>query len=87
MRATQDSRETFVQCLTTVRVSHDSHMTIARVSHNVRASFIFSKWSYLCRSLSHLYHIFVVLCRWQKLNCDVYVNICEGLALGSRHMR
>ena len=33
------------ECLTTVRASHDSRETFARVSYDVRASFIFSELS------------------------------------------
>ena len=33
------------ECLTTVRASHDSRKTFARVSYDVRASFIFSQLS------------------------------------------
>ena len=35
---------------------------------------------FLCR-------IFVALCRSRKLPCDVFANICEGLATGRRRVR
>ena len=70
-----------------MRASHDSRETFARVSHDVRANFdqfylsqLSLEWSYLCR-------IFVALCRSRKLPCDVFANVCDGLATGWRRVR
>ena len=90
----QNSREVVVsrECLTTVRVSHDIRETFARVSHNVHANFnqfyLVANKSRNSLFMSHLYAIciFVALCISRKLNCDVFANVCEGLATGSRHM-
>ena len=80
------------ECLTTVaRYSCERLTTVVRHSREclttfvrILISFIYrnsvSKWSYLCR-------IFVALCRLRKLHCDVFANVCEGLATGPRHMR
>ena len=81
-RVSHDCREIFV------RASHDSRETFVRVSHDVRANFnqfYFSQLSLemvliLCR-------IFVELCRSRKLPCDVFANVFEGLATGSRQVR
>ena len=77
MRASHDC-ETFAQ------VSNDSREIFVRASHDSRERILIcfisrnevSKWSYLCR-------IFVALCRSRKLPCNVFANVCEGLAKGS----
>ena len=52
----------FRECLTTVRASHDSHERFARVSYDIRASFIFSQLSLeivliMLRSMAFVSHI------------------------------
>ena len=81
-----------LECLTTV-VRYSCERLATVVSHSceylttfvrILISFIsrsyVSKWSYLCR-------IFVALWRSRELPCDVFANVCEGLATGLRHMR
>ena len=68
-----------------MRASHDSRETFERMSHDVFANFDqfyspqLSLEMVLCRT-------FVALCRSRKLPCDVFANVCEGLATGSRHI-
>ena len=69
-----------------MRVSHDSRETFERMSHDVRANFDQFYSSQLSLEMV-LCRIFVALCRSRKLPCDVFVNVCEGLETGSRHMR
>ena len=76
-----DSRDIFV------RASHDSRETFARVSHDVRANFDQFYLSQLSLEMVLFMCIFVALCRSWKLPCDVFANVCEGLATGSRHMQ
>ena len=67
-----------------MQASHDSRETFVRVSHDVRANFnqfYFSQFSLeMVLFMSHI-------CRSRKLPCDVFANVSEGLATGSRHMR
>ena len=69
-----------------MRASHDSRETFERMSHDVRANFDQFYSSQLSLEMV-LCRIFVALCRSRKLSCDVFANVCEGLATGSRHMR
>ena len=71
-----------------MRASHDSRETFARVSHDVRANFDQFYLSQLSLEMvlfmSH--KLFVALCRSRKLPCDVFANVCEGLATGWRRV-
>ena len=73
-----DSREIFVGA------SHNSRETFVRVSHDSRANFnqfYFSQLSIeIVLFMSHI-------CRIVHLPCDVFANVCEGLATGLLHMR
>ena len=80
-RLSHDSREIFV------RASHDSRETFVRVSHDVRANLNQFYFSQLCLKMSYLCRIFVALCRSWNVPCDVFANVCDGLATGSRHVR
>ena len=80
-RVSHDSREIFV------RASHDSHEKFVRVSHDVRANFNQFYFSQLSLERVLLSRIFVALCRSRKVPCDVFANVCDRLATGSRHMR
>ena len=86
-----DSRETFAWLSHNsreifVRASHDSRETFEGMSHDVGANFDQFYSSQLSLEMV-LCGIFVALCRSRKLPCDVFANICKGLATGSRHMR
>ena len=70
-----------------MRASHDSRETFARVSHDVRANFDQFYLSQLSLEMVLFMSHIVALCRSQKLPCDVFANVCEGLVTGSRHMR
>ena len=83
------------ECLKTVCASHDSRETFARVSHDVRASFIFSQRSlemvlFMSQSIAFISHI----CRIVQIAETEWRCVCERLrsvgdefATGSRHMR
>ena len=80
-RLSHDSREIFV------RASHDSHETFARVSHDVRANF---DQFYLSQLSLEMVLFISHICRIVQIAetfCDVFANVCEGLATGSRRMR
>ena len=66
-----------------MRASHDSCETFERMSHNVRANFDQFYSSQISLEMV-LCRIFVALCRSWKLPCDVFANVCEGLATGLR---
>ena len=68
-----------------MRASHDSRETFERMSHDVRANFD-QFYSQLSLEMV-LCCIFVSLFRLQKLACDVFANVCEGLATGRRGVR
>ena len=80
-RVTHDSCETFVQAY------QDCLETYVRVSHDVRANFNLFYFSQLSLEMVLFMSHICRLCRSRELPCDVFVNICEGLATGSRHMR
>ena len=77
----RDSRETFP------RASHDSLETPARVSYDVRASFIISQLSlemvlFKSQSSAFVLHIYHMVQNVEtKLKC-----VCEGLATNSRRV-
>ena len=77
----QDSREILV------RASHDSRGTFARVSHDVSANFNQFHLSQLTLEMvlfmSHICRIVQIA----KTSSDVFANVCDGFATGSRHMR
>ena len=92
MRASHDNRETFARLSRDsheifVRASQDNRETFARVSHDGRANFDQFYLSQFSHEMVLLCCIFIALCRSRKLYCDVFANVCEGLATGSRHMR
>ena len=70
-----------------MRVSHDSRETFARVSHDVRANFDQFYLSQLSLEIVLFMLQIFALCRSQKLPCDVFGNVCEGLATGWRQVR
>ena len=69
-----------------MQASDDSHKTFERMSHDVRANFDQFCSSQLSLEMV-LSCIFVTLCRSQKLPCDMFANVCEGLATGRRRVR
>ena len=81
MRLSHDSREIFV------RASHDSQETFVRASHDSRANFdqfYFSQLSLeMILFMAHICRIVQIA----EAPCDVFSNVCEGFATGSRHMR
>ena len=70
-----------------MRESHDSRETFARVSHDIRANFDQFDLSQLSLEMvlfmSHICRIVQIA----RLPCDVFANVCEGLATGSRRVR
>ena len=77
---TRHSRESHNKREIFVRASHNSRKTFVRVSHNVCANFNQFYFSQL--SLEIVLFMSHIFCIVQKLPCDVFAYVCEGLATG-----